>query len=106
MRVWVAAVSLIWLTASAMAQSGSIQGTVFGPDGKSVDGRRSRPAILRQERTLRTFSAASGSYSPDPGSAWQLYLVGHDARIRLPAVRAARCRGIGRGCDAFRRPPR
>jgi Carboxypeptidase regulatory-like domain len=62
-RPCVAVVSLTWLAASAVAQTGSIQGTVFGPDGEAV---RSAPVQARDPKTgatFRTVSTATGSYS-------------------------------------------
>ena len=62
-RAWLAVLSLTWLAAAAVAQTSSIQGTVFGPDGKAVDGAPVQARNPETGATFRTVSAATGSCS-------------------------------------------
>src|ERR1700734_3976360 len=62
-RAFVIVASVACVASAAVAQSSSIQGTVFGPDGTAVD---AAPVQARNPETgaiFRTVSTATGSYS-------------------------------------------
>jgi Carboxypeptidase regulatory-like domain len=62
-RALVIVASLTCLASAAVAQSSSIQGTVFGPDGKAVDAAPVQARNPETGATFRTVSTATGSYS-------------------------------------------
>ena len=68
MRVWLTLVTLTWLAAAAAAQNSSIQGTVLDKDGKTVDGAPVQARNPETGATLRTVSAANGSYTLAPAA--------------------------------------